>query len=84
MFNLAARSRNAYSRNCWRTSENKEEKNACPPLERAFRIVSSCISLGSTHQGFSPRTLFEGESPGEWGVIGKLNSTKRVNELNET
>ena len=62
------------------------KKNACPPLERAFRImiVSSCISLGSTRQSFSPLTLFEGESPGEWGVVGILNSTKRVNELNET
>lgn len=48
MFNLAARREmptpgiaGGESVKTWRN------KNACPPQERAFRIVSSCISLGS-------------------------------------
>ena len=37
MFNLAARSRNAYSRNCWKTSENKEEQKRLSSTGKSFQ-----------------------------------------------
>ena len=82
MFNLAARSRNAYSRNCWKTSENKEEQKRLSSTGKSFQDRQFMhITWQSVHaRVFPPLTLFEGESPGEWGVVGILNSTKRVNE----